>query len=124
MAASTPKDVQSQWAKAFNAGDLEGLMALYAPDAFLVPHPGQPVQGHDAIREALKNFVSLGAKIEIDADYVLETKDTALLRGRWQLTGKGPDGQPLDMRGSSSEVVRKQPDGNWVYVIDHPYGAD
>jgi uncharacterized protein (TIGR02246 family) len=124
MAASTPKDVQSQWAKAFNAGDLEGLMALYAPDACLVPQPGQPVQGHDAIREALRNFVSLGAKIEIDADYVLESKDTALLRGRWQLTGKGPDGQPLDMRGRSSEVVRRQPDGSWVYVIDHPYGAD
>ena len=124
MPASTPQEVQSQWAKAFNAGDLEGLMALYAPDACLVPQPGQPVQGHDAIREALKNFLALGARITIEAEYVLESKDTALLRGRWQLTGKSPDGQPLDMHGSSSEVVRRQSDGGWVYVIDHPYGAD
>ena len=124
MAAATPQDVQSQWAKAFNAGDLEGLMALYAPDACLVPQPGQPVQGHDAIREALGNFLALGAKITIEADYVLESKDTALMRGRWQLTGKASDGQPLDMRGRSSEVVRRQPNGDWVYVIDHPYGAD
>jgi uncharacterized protein (TIGR02246 family) len=116
--------VQSQWAKAFNAADLEGMMALYAPDAQLVPQPGQPLQGHDAIREALKNFLALGAKITIEADYVLETQDTALLRGRWQLTGNAPDGKPLDMRGSSIEVVRRRPDGGWVYVIDHPYGAD
>jgi uncharacterized protein (TIGR02246 family) len=124
MAATTPQDVQSQWAKAFNAGDLEGLMALYAPDACFVPQPGQTVQGHNAIREALQNFLSLGAKIKLDADYVLESKDTALLRGRWQLTGKAPDGQPLDMQGRSSEVVRRQADGGWVYIIDHPYGAD
>ncbi|WBY02914.1 SgcJ/EcaC family oxidoreductase [Ramlibacter tataouinensis] len=124
MAAASPQDVQSQWAKAFNSADLEGLMALYAPDACLVPQPGQPVWGHDAIREALQNLVALGAKIKLDADYVLESEDTALLRGRWHLTGKTADGQPLDAHGSSSEVVRRQPDGSWVYIIDHPYGAD
>lgn len=124
MAATTPREVQTQWAQAFNAANLDGLVALYAPDAVLVPQPGQPVQGRDAIRAALQGFLSLGAKMEIDAEYVLECKDTALLRGRWELTGNGPDGQPLDMRGTSSEVVRKQPDGSWVYIIDHPYGAD
>ncbi len=124
MAATTPQEVQVQWAKAFNSADLDGLMALYAPDACLVPQPGQPIQGHDAIRDALQNFLALGAKIEIDADYVLECNDTALLRGSWHLTGKDPDGQPLDMRGRSSEVVRRQPGGGWVYIIDHPYGAD
>lgn len=124
MGATTPRDVQSQWARAFNAGDIQGLMALYASDACLVPQPGQPVQGHGAIREALQAFLALGAKIELAPDYVLETGDTALLRGRWQLSGRGPDGQPLAMSGRSSEVVRKQADGSWVYVIDHPYGAD
>ena len=124
MAATTPQDVQPQWAKAFNAGDLEGLLALYASDACFVPQPGQSVKGHKAIREALQNILSLGAKIEIDADDILEADDTALLRGRWHLAGKAPDGQPLDMRGRSCEVVRRQADGGWVYIIDHPYGAD
>lgn len=124
MAARTPQDVQTQWAKAFNAADLEGIMALYAPDACLVAQPGQPVQGHEAIREALQGFLSTGAKIRIDADYVVQCQDTALMRGRWQLTGHAPEGKPLDMSGRSSEVVRRQPDGSWVYIIDHPYGAD
>lgn len=124
MPATTPQEAQSQWAKAFNAADLEGLMALYAPDACLVPQPDQPVRGHGAIREALQAFLAHGPKIQLEADYVLESGDTALLRGRWQLTGKAPDGQPLDMHGRSSEVMRRQPDGGWVYIIDHPYGAD
>ncbi|MBP1989724.1 hypothetical protein J2Z66_001322 [Paenibacillus eucommiae] len=24
----------------------------------------------------------------------------------------------------TSEVVRKQPDDSWLYIIDHPFGTD
>jgi uncharacterized protein (TIGR02246 family) len=123
MAAKTPQEVQSQWAQAFNAQDLEGLMRLYDPDAWFVPEPGRSVHGHDAIRGALEQFLALGAKITLESDYVLATEDVALVRGRWHLTGTAPDDTPLDMRGSSSEVMRRQSDGTWAYVIDHPYGA-
>ena len=31
----------------------------------------------------------------------------------------GPDGQ-LDLAGTYSDVVRRQSDGSWLYVIDRP----
>jgi hypothetical protein len=27
------------------------------------------------------------------------------------------------MEGESAEVARRQPDGRWLYVVDHPMGA-
>jgi ketosteroid isomerase-like protein len=56
--------------------------------------------------------------------YCVESGDTALLCGKWQLSGNGPDGSAVEMRGNSIEVVRRQNDGSWRFVIDHPFGAD
>jgi uncharacterized protein (TIGR02246 family) len=59
MTASKPEDVPRLFAEAFNAGDIESLLALYAQDAHLVPQPGQVVMGHPAIREAFQGFFAL-----------------------------------------------------------------
>lgn len=39
MTARTPVETHAVFQKAFNAGDLDGLMALYEPDATLIPQP-------------------------------------------------------------------------------------
>jgi hypothetical protein len=43
----------------YNAGTIDDLVALYEPDAFLVPQLGQRVIGLSAIRESLVGFVNL-----------------------------------------------------------------
>jgi ketosteroid isomerase-like protein len=50
--------------------------------------------------------------------------DVALLRSKWSLAGTGPDGKPVAMSGNGTEVVRRQADGTWLFVIDNPAGAD
>lgn len=124
MAISKPEDAHRLFAEAFNAGDMESLMALYAPDARLVPQPGQVVTGHAAIREALQGFLALQGQIRMETTYVVQAGDVALLRSQWNLTGKGADGQSLALGGKSTEVLRQQSGGTWLFAIDHPYGAD
>jgi hypothetical protein len=36
-------------------------------------------------------------------------------------SGTGPDGSAVSMSGDTSEVIRKQSDGTWRYVIDDPF---
>ena len=124
MVGSNPEDAHRLFANAFNAGDLESLVALYEPEARLVPQPGQIVMGHAAIREALQGFLALQGYLTVETTYVVQAGDIALLRAQWHLTGTSPDGQPLAMGGKTTEVVRRQSDGRWLYIIDHPYGAD
>ncbi len=37
--------------------------------------------------------------------------------------GTDDDGNPVELHGSTAEVARRQPDGTWKYVFDHPFGA-
>ena len=124
MPASKPEEMHRCFAEAFNAGDMEALIALYEPGASLVPQPGQAVVGHPAIRAALQSFLALKGEMTLETKHCLQAGGVALLRGEWHLTGTGPDGNPIKSQGKSAEVVRRQPDGSWLYLIDNPYGAD
>jgi len=125
MAERRPVEAHTLFQKAYNAGDMQGLMALYEPDAVLVPQPGaEPVRGLQAIRSALEGFLALKGTVELQTTHVVQHGDIALLRSAWRLKGTGPDGKPVEMSHSSAEVVRRQPDGSWRYIIDHPFGSD
>jgi ketosteroid isomerase-like protein len=41
MPARTPEEVVRLFAQAFSVHDLEALMALYEPEATLIPQPGK-----------------------------------------------------------------------------------
>jgi uncharacterized protein (TIGR02246 family) len=111
----------SVWEQAFNTGDVEQVMALYEPDAVLIPEPGQVARGTDAIRQALLGFLALKLPIRLQNKRVLTSGDLAMLSNTWKMAGTGPDGSPVDLGGNTMEVVRRQPDGSWRYVFDDPF---
>lgn len=121
MPATSPEQLHREFEAAFNASDLNALLALYEPDAVLIPQPGVVARGLDEIGPALQQFLDLGAQIVIDTKTVLTVGDLAYLTNRWSLTGMGPDG-PLDMGAVTAETARRQDDGKWLYVIDNAVG--
>jgi uncharacterized protein (TIGR02246 family) len=123
MAAHEPDGAQRRWAELFMAGDLDGLAALYEPEAALAVQPGQVVTGAAAIREALGGFLAMRQTFELEVKRVVRAGDLALLHSSWTLTGTGPDGQPLSLSGTTADVARRQSDGTWRFVIDNPWGT-
>lgn len=55
-----------------------------------------------------------------DNNFCIEYDDIALLRADHAIVDAS--GATL-FSGSSAEVVRRQPDGTWLYIIDHAMGA-
>jgi uncharacterized protein (TIGR02246 family) len=124
MPAKTPKEAHDLFVEYFNEGDLEKVLSLYEPNATLVMM-SEPVQGHEAIRKAMGVFLSFKGQMELQVDKIFQTDDVALLFSSWTLTGKDPeDGSPRVTSGQTSDVVRKQADGSWLFVIDNPEGSD
>ncbi len=121
MPEQTPEEAVRAMVDAFNGGDLDAFMAFYEPGATLVPQPGQVASGEMAIREAMGRFLALKGRMEIEPEItVIQAGDVALVSGSWTLTG--PDGEPVTMSGRVTDVVRRQPDGAWRWVIDVPFG--
>jgi ketosteroid isomerase-like protein len=78
--------------------------------------------GVDQIGPVLQGFLDLGGKMVLDTKEVVVVGDLAYLSGRWSLTGTNPDGTPLELGAVTAEVARRQPDGNWRYVVDNAIG--
>lgn len=107
---------------AVSARDIEGVLATYEPDAVLVGQPGMPVMGTSALREAFKQFLALDPKLAVTGQEIIQAGDTALHSYTWKMSGKAPDGTPIEQSGLSVVVLRKQSDGRWLMVIDNPFG--
>jgi ketosteroid isomerase-like protein len=124
MSVTRPEEMNGAFAEAVNSGDLERVLALYEPEAVLAPRPGERAHGLAEIRAALHELLSLGGEIESRNVWCIQVGELALLRGEWRLRGTAPDGSPLELASPTAEVVRRQPDGSWLYVIDHAFEAD
>jgi uncharacterized protein (TIGR02246 family) len=111
-------DIHALVQEYFNAGDVEGLASLYEEDAAMATPEGAFVRGTAAIREQWSGFVSLNGTIQMVTRHVVLVDDLALLSNDWQFVGAG-----MEFSSRTSEVARRQPDGTWKYVIDHPYAA-
>jgi uncharacterized protein (TIGR02246 family) len=119
MPALEPQDIHTLFLDAFNRGDIEALVALYEPSALLVTGNG-PALGHDAIRHAYRHILAHGLRMELKTQTVLKSSEgLAVLHASWTYhLGENA------IAGLSTEVVRRQPDGSWLFVIDEPRTPD
>jgi uncharacterized protein (TIGR02246 family) len=104
------------------AGDIEGALATFEPHAVLIGQPGMPAMGTPALRGAFEQFMVIAPKITITGHEVIQAGDIALHQSTWKMSGKAPDGNAFEQSGFSAVVLRKQPDGRWLMVIDNPFG--
>jgi uncharacterized protein (TIGR02246 family) len=123
MQAQTPADVDRLFAEALSRGDLEGALEQYEDDAQYVQDNGEVAQGRPAIRDVLRGLLTSKPTLDCYEIDVQQNGDLAVLRARWTYTGGRPDGTSIDARGRSIEVVRRQADGSWRFIIDIPSGA-
>jgi uncharacterized protein (TIGR02246 family) len=111
----------SAFRAAANSGDAAAVAAAYATDASLLP-PNLPMQRG---RTAIKGFWGglLDAYIvtfEITPDVIEGRGDLAYNMGHYRFTAvpKSKSQPGIADEGKFVEILRKQSDGSWKYVID------
>jgi len=124
MANGTPEQVLASIVDGINTGNLDSLMPLYESQAAFATQPGSLNHGLAGIRDALASFIAMKGTLELEVTRVLEASDLALVIGVWSFMGTGPDGNPVKLTGHNADVLRRQADGSWRFVIDNPWGTD
>lgn len=107
---------------AFHRGDLDGILRTYEQTAVVVGEPGAPVQGDGPLRAMFAGFIAAKARFTFGGHEVIAAGDVALHIAPWKMTGVAPDGSPVSGAGLSVAVLRRQASGEWLLVIDNPYG--
>src|SRR6476660_7355129 len=120
--AIAPEDCDRLFTERVNAGDVEGVVALYEEQASFVQRDGV-LAGHSEIRKAISRMVAMRPVLRSDVVKVVRSgEDLAVLYNDWSLSLKERDGEPVERTGKALEVVRRQADGTWLFAIDDPYG--
>ena len=124
IGTATPEQVLASIVSGINSGDLESLMPLYESDAAFATEPGSLAHGAPGVSGALTGFISMNGELDLEVTRVLEAGDLALVIGVWSFNGTGPDGEPVRLAARNADVLRRQGDGTWRFVIDNPWGTD
>ncbi|WP_022668079.1 YybH family protein [Desulfospira joergensenii] len=105
--AKEPNDLEKFFVERANAGDVDGLVALYESDARLDCGNGEVMIGIEQIREFFIHFLAGRPQL------APSRQAPALCSGNLALTSSR-----LDNGEITAEVARRQPEGNWLWVID------
>lgn len=105
--ATDPQDLERLLVTRQRAGDVEGMISLFEPNAVIDCDEGHLVAGAEAMRAFFAKRVATGPKFEFGE------QRPALISGDLALTSTLlPDGSV------TSEVARRQVDGTWLWVLD------
>jgi uncharacterized protein (TIGR02246 family) len=115
------RSADSAFMAAANAGDAEAIAAVYTGDGALFAPNLPPQRGRAAIKAFWGGFLdAYTVRFEVASDTIEGRGDLAYNRGHYRFTAvpkaKGVPG--VADEGKFLEILKKQPDGSWKYVVD------
>ena len=111
-------DATNAWVAAYNAGDADKIVAMYADDAIMMPPEAVSLKGHEAMKQYLTADMAAskagGVSFELDADSGGVAGDLGWHSGAFHVSGA--NGASV-ATGKYVEVWHKS-DGKWLMIRD------
>ena len=117
-----PQDWPHIFTERINAGDLDGVAALYEPDARFVSPSGETIVGREQMRRVLAGLIDAKTRMQCLVIKAVATGDVAVLYTDFQGTTVEASGKTVVINQKAIEVLRRQPDGTWRLIVGDPNG--
>jgi uncharacterized protein (TIGR02246 family) len=115
-------DIEAAWLPAWQAKDVDKIVAGYAPDATVMQPDMPAMKGAEAIRAGIKAFVAdknFALTFAPTAVEVARSGDIGYSYGTYSATMTSPKTKkPVTEKGKYVTVYKKQADGSWKAFLD------
>ncbi|MFJ9362971.1 YybH family protein [Nocardia sp. NPDC101769] len=118
-----PAQLPRVFEERLNAGDVEGVLSLFAPGATMRTTTGAVISGADALRQEISGTVAARGQLTNNSKHLLIGGDTALLVTNWTLEIDAPDGTRVSPTGTTANIARQLQNGEWRFAVLNPLGT-
>jgi len=114
------RTVIDAWYGAMQEGRVAGLLSLVTPDVIVKPPGSPPIEGKNALKQALSGFLETNSEtVEHEIEEVEVSGQVAFTRVLesttiWPRSG----GNASSVTGMHLTILRRQPDGDWLIARD------
>lgn len=117
---STPKELLTLLGQYIDAGDLDAILSIHEAKAGIVEWSGNVAKNKQDIRKVYKDFFATNPDLNVNARQIIEIDDIAIILGDYTLDFTY-NSKLIKTHGKFGDIVRRQPDGKWLYLLDNPY---
>ena len=118
---ATPNDLLRLLGKYIEARDLDGIISIHEPVAGLVEFGGGVSRGDKSLRESYRRFFTMQPKLTVNPLQIVDAGGVAIILGDYRLDYVDENGEAASTTGKFGDMVRQQPDGSWLYLLDNPF---
>ena len=118
-----PARLPFAYADALNAGDVDGVLALFERDSTMRTFTGRVLTDPESLRAETVQTIAAQARLTNKPRSTLIGGDTALIIVDWELEAISPDGTRISPTGTTSAVARRSADNSWRFTVLNCEGA-
>lgn len=105
-------------------GDLSGALSCFDKDATYIERDGQEIIGLENIEKSMKHLCTWKPEIIGNSQRVTIVGDLALWVDKYSLKAVLPDGNPIEMKGVTSCLMKRNDNGIWLWLVDNPFAGE
>ncbi|MGE3774751.1 MAG: nuclear transport factor 2 family protein [Gammaproteobacteria bacterium] len=117
-----PEDWPSTFTARLNAGDLDGVVALYESGARFVAPSGETLVGREQVRRVVAGLIDAQVRMQCEIVKAVDAGDVAILYTDFRMRAFEASGATSEIAQQAIEVLRRQADGSWQLLIGDPNG--
>ena len=119
-----PNEADEYFLNCVRNGDLKNAMTCFDPEAIYIDKDGDTIIGFTNIEKVVANLCNMRADIKVyEHKNSPVGNDMMYWLDKWTMTATDPHGNTINMKGASANMMRKNADGVWLWLVDNPFAA-
>lgn len=120
---TNPQGTVQYFRHCIHQGDLKGALSCFDSAATYIERDGREIKGLAHIEKALESLCLWKPEIKGMNHKLTCVGDIALWVDNYVVKAKMPNGDPIEMEGVTTCILKRNNQGIWLWLVDNPFAA-